>query len=193
MKKLLIVVIISLFGTITYSQLFIPKKDIPKYVIGFHSAGSIEFGKDTANNHYHDILLETEPYFCYFPVKNLGFGLMFDYMYNNSTINNFKNFYSIGFLSRYYIPFQINRGGMLDKHKLYFEGNINYTNYEFEKRYGYPKVYDKLQKIRTNFVIGISINLINGFYLDFGFQYLKFIGGINFFEPRFAIEYHFNK
>lgn len=192
MKKILIVFILLLFSSTIYGQLIVPKIDNPKFVVGLHSAGSIWFGKDSAKNHFHDILLETEPYFCYFPIKNLGFGVMFDYMYVNSTINDFKNFYSFGLLSRYYIPFQINKE-MMDKHKIYFEYNINLTNYEFETRYGYPKIFDKLQKIRHNFAMGLNLNLINGLYLDVGFQYLKFISGISFFEPRFAIEYHFNR
>ncbi|MBN2893602.1 MAG: hypothetical protein JXL97_17150 [Bacteroidales bacterium] len=191
-KQIIFLVLFLSIKTTTYSQLIIPKIDIPKYVIGFHSAGFVEFGKDSLKNHYHDILLETEPYFCYFPIKNLGFGVMFDYMYVNSTIHNYKEFYSVGILSRYYVPFQIN-SKMMGKEKIYFECNINLTNYEFLNRDGYPEVYNKMNKIRTNFAIGISINLVEELYLDFGFQYLTFINGISFFEPRFAIEYHFNK
>jgi len=49
-------------------------------------------------------------------------------------------------------------------------------------------VYDKMNKIRANFAVGLSINLVKEFYIDFGFQYLTFFNAINFFEPRFALE-----
>lgn len=191
-KTILFLIVLTTFSFSSYSQLIVPKVDIPKYVFGFHTAGFIEFGKDSLKNNYHDVLLETEPYFCFFPIKNLGFGVMFDYMYTNSTINDYKNFYSVGIMTRYYIPFQINIG-MIDKEKLYFESNFNLTNYEFSKRYGYPDVYDKMNKIRINCVVGLNIHLTKGLYLDFGVQYLTCLGGISFFEPRFAIEYHINK
>lgn len=192
MKHILLSLLFLVLYLTTYSQLFVPKEDIPKFIVGFHSGGVIAFGKDTLDNNFHEILLETEPYFCYFPVKNLGFGLMFNYMYVNSTLNNYDNYYSFGFLTRYYIPFQINKT-TLKKQKIYLEYNINLTNYSFINRYGYPTVYNKLEKIRNNFVIGLNINLINEFYFDLGLQYLKFFDGIGFFEPRIAIEYHFNK
>lgn len=192
MKLIFISLFLISFSLTAFGQLIVKKIDEPKFIVGVHSAGVIAFGKDTLDNNFHEILLETEPYFCYFPVKNLGFGLMFNYMYTNSTINNYKNFYSFGLLTRYYVPFQINKP-VLGKQKIYFEYNINFTNYLFESRYGYPVVYDKLQQIRNNFVMGLNINLIKEFYLDFGFQYLKFVNGIGFVEPRLALEYHFNK
>ncbi len=192
MKKGIIFIVFILLSSTIYSQLLVKKEDIPKFITGFHYAASFGFGKDNANNHYHDVMLEAEPYFGYFPVKNLGFGPMVGYLYANSTDNNYKDLYSFGIFSRYYLPFQMNNDA-LKKHKLYFEYNINLTNYEYEKSYVYPQVYDKLQKIRMNYVLGININLTNEFYVDLGIEYLQFLNGIGFVEPRLAFEYHFNK
>ena len=169
MKRLLLIFIFSIVFFEAFSQLIVRKEDNPNIVFGFHTAGDILFGKDTLDNKYHTVLLETEPFVCFFPITNLGFGIMFDYMYANTNVHDFKDFYSVGLMSRYYVPFQINRN-MLNKHKIYFECNINYTNYQILRRNVYPDVYNDLSVIRYNFVTGLSLNLINEFYIDFALQ-----------------------
>ncbi len=192
MKKILGIIVLILFSEISFGQILIHRVDNPKFIVGSHTSFLWTFGRDALNQKFHELFAEAEPYVSYFPFRDLGFGVMADYLYVNSTINNFKNCYSAGTFVRYYLPFQINKE-TLGRQKFYFEYNINYTNYEFENRINFPRVDDKLSNIRVNYVVGVNVFLINEFYVDIACQYMKFVDGIGIIKPRLAFEYHFNK
>ncbi len=189
MKKILFLLLFFFASNLTYGQFFIKHEETPKFIFGFHSNGQIE------NNHYNNTylyLIDTELHISFYPIKNLGFGLMFDYMYTKCNYAYYPSFYSYGFFIRYYSSLKINKT-LLDRLRFFVEIDINIANYKIEKKHEYPTVYDKANQIIINIPVGFQFKIWKGLYYETSIEYLIFLNGINLFAPRIGLEYHFNK
>ncbi len=192
-KKYYFFLLFFFFSNLTYSQFLSKHEKTPKFIFGFHSNGQIKLEKDPITfDKTYLYLIDTELHISFYPIKNLGFGLMFDYMYTKSNYIYYPSFYSYGFFIRYYSHLKINKI-ILDRLRFFVELNINKANYKIEKKLEYPTVYDKANQIIINIPVGIQFQIWKGLYYETAFEYSIFVNGINFISPRIGLEYHFNK
>jgi len=194
MRKILFFVFVFLiFTQSSLGQVFIKQQKTPKFVFGFHSNGHIESMTDPATSiHRYLYLIDTQLHASYFPVRNLGFGLMYEYMYTKSNYTYFPSFYSYGFYLRYYSSLKIDKP-ILNRFKFFAETNLNRANYKIETRNVYPTVFDKANQTILKFPIGLQFQIWKGLHYETALEYTIFIGGLKFLNPRIGFEYHFNR
>ncbi len=189
MKKTILIFFLLLLSNLLYSQLFVEQEQIPKFIFGFHSSGQIE---NINYNNTYLYLIETEPHISFYPIKHLGFGFMFNYMYTKSNFVYYPSFYSYGIFVRYYFGFQINKL-ILDRFSFFMEIDYNRANYQVIEKGVYPTVYDKANQSIINIPIGYQFRIWKGLFFETCFEYSMYVNGIQQINPRIGIEYHFNK
>lgn len=175
-----------------FAQLLTKHDTLPKLVVGVHSNGTIRTSKDP--NTYvksYLYLIQTELHLSYYPVKKIGFGISYDYMFTKSNYIYYPPFYSYGLYLRYFSSAQIKQD-ILDRMLFFAEFNIKKANYQIEKKFTYPTVYEKANKTILNFPIGFQLRIWKGLYYETAFRYMIFLDGIKLISPRIGFEYHFN-
>lgn len=143
-------------------------------------------------NNTYLYLIETEPHISFYPLKNLGFGFMFNYMYTKSNIGYYPSFYGYGIFLRYYFGVKIDEE-ILDRFHFFIETSYHRANYQIIQRGVYPTVYDKTNQSIINIPIGYQFRIWNGIFFETSLKYSIYTKGVKNIYPRIGFEYHFNK
>ncbi len=141
------------------------------------------------------------PYFAYNVCKNIFVGCNLNYDFVSSSFYERGDLMEVGVFTRYIVPFAVDKRFWNRLHP-YIEGGYSLTNYRLV--YGtvnnyvsddgvevYEKfmISDKLNQSKFSIPIGVNFRLFKGFYLDYNFQYVKYINGSSRLEYLAGIGY----
>ncbi|MCD4791595.1 MAG: hypothetical protein K8R54_00050 [Bacteroidales bacterium] len=201
MKILTTILFILFFHISAVSQMITKKDESHKFEAGFHTNFSMVDYKDpdTFDKSYL-IFWGTEPFIGFYPVKNLGFGIIASYSFVKSSFISLPPLYSAGVYVRYYIPFKINRK-ILNNIDFFLEANYNKTNYLYSENQplhvtdvfdvSYPFIYNKLNQTNINIPAGINFKIVKKLHIEISYQYIIFLQGSNKIGARLGLNYYF--
>jgi len=184
---------------IAFSQLFTKQEEVKQWVFGFHTAGITlkERDPDTFEKTYF-YHIETEPHLSYYPIANLGIGIMYNFVFNRSDYTKCPSAYSYGIYLRYFVPVKFNKK-FVNRMNFFIECDYNKTNFKvttmpFTTGYfaEYPTVIT-LERTLISIPLGFQFRFWRNFYAECSFEPRFYSDKDIELGSRIGIEYHINR